>query len=175
MVLHRDEVDGVPVYWSQGSEPLSATLLFRVGVRDETFRTCGVTHLVEHLAMSTLGRRRHQYNASVDVTYTEFAASGRPEGVLAYLSDVCAALTKLPMDRLGTEAKVLAAEEGNSVHPAVGELLRQRHGQRALGLAGVSPPALDQIDAGTVTAHARRFFVRENAALALTGPPPAGL
>src|SRR3954454_9377423 len=49
--MQRIEIDGVPVLWEQGPAPLRATLTFGVGGRDETFRTLGVTHMVEHLAM----------------------------------------------------------------------------------------------------------------------------
>lgn len=165
----------MPVFWVEGPAPLSATLKFRVGVRDETFRTCGITHMVEHLVMSTLGRRRHEYNASVDLTCTEFTASGRADLVSSYFSEICQALTSLPMERIPTEAKVLAAEGGSIEHPAVGEHLRQRFGLRNVGLAGVTPPAIDQLDSARVGEFAARHFTRGNAALALTGPPPDGL
>ncbi|MDP9445359.1 MAG: hypothetical protein M3P83_13775, partial [Actinomycetota bacterium] len=175
MTLQRTELDGVPVFWLTAPLPLSATLLFRVGGRDETFRTVGISHLVEHLAMSTLGRRRHEYNATVDLTFTAFTATGREAAVVSYLADVCTALAALPMDRLRTEAKVLTAEAGQVVHPAVGELLRQRFGPQGVGLAGVQSPALEQLQADEVVAFAARHLTRGNAALALTGPPPDSL
>lgn len=169
------EVDGVPVVWADGPPPLSAALFFRVGVRDETLRTAGISHLVEHLTMSTLGRVRHDHNASVDLTFTQFVATGPDQAVLAYLRAVCAGLSALPLERLSVEAKVLRAEGGVSCHPAVAEHLRVRFGVRGAGMADVDPPALDQITKAEVQHFAARMFVRGNAVLALTGPPPDGL
>lgn len=170
---HQTDIDGVAVFWADAPAPLSATLIFRVGWRDETFLTRGITHLVEHLTMHTLGRRRHPHNASVNHTFTTFDASGRPEQVVSFLRDVCAALDQLPVARLATEIKVLQAEGGPG--GALGEQLTTRFGFRGLGLSGTITPALDQISDETVLAHAATYFNRSNAALVLTGPPPPGL
>lgn len=172
---HSSEVDGVPVFWVDGPAPLSAALVFRAGIRDETMRTAGVAHLVEHLAMSTLGRVRHDHNASVDLTFTEFTATGPDHAVVAYLSAVCRGLSALPLERLDVEAKVLRAEGGSGCHPAVAEQLRVRFGLAGIGMAGVEPPAIEQITSEEVQRFAARLFVRENAVLALTGPPPPSL
>jgi len=175
MALHWDEVDGVPVVWAQGQQPLGASLMFRVGVRDESMATCGITHLIEHLAMSTLGRRRYDHNASVDLTFTDFTVSGRPAVVVDHMAEVCAGLRALPMERLATEAKVLKAENSPAADPVALAHLRRRFGLRGLGIADVQPPALGHLTAAHVSAFAERFFTRQNAVLALTGPPPDGL
>jgi predicted Zn-dependent peptidase len=175
MALQWDEVDGVPVVWVQGQPPLAAALRFRVGVRDESLATSGITHLIEHLTMSTLGRRRYEHNASVDLTFTDFQVAGRPEIVVNHLADVCAGLRNLPMERVATETKVLKAENSDAVHPIVSAHLLQRFGLRGLGLADLEPPALGDLSPEQIAAFAQRFFTRQNAVLALTGPPPEGL
>jgi hypothetical protein len=173
--MRRIEIDGVPVLWDQGPEPLRATLTFGVGARDETFRTLGVTHLIEHLAMSALPRVHYETNASVDLTVTEFTVCGRPEQVVEFLDAVCRSLAALPFDRIGKEAGVLAAEGGDYVHPTVAALLNERFGIRGLGLAVYHGPGYDRLSDEQVRAHAARFFVAGNAVLHLTGPPPADL
>ncbi len=173
--MQRIEIDGVPVVWRQGPEPLSAGLVFRVGRRDETFATGGVTHLVEHLVMGSLPRSHLDRNASVDSGLTEFTATGRPEQVAQFLLDVCRALADLPVDRLATEARVLAAEETRAGGDLHGELLVARYGASGLGLSGMRDPAVAGLSAEQVRAHAAAYFVRSNAALWLTGPPPEGL
>ncbi|MFD4977459.1 insulinase family protein, partial [Streptomyces sp. NPDC058424] len=70
--MQRDVVDDVPVLWAEAPGPLEAALIFGCGVSDETFRHLGVTHLVEHLAMSTLPRLHHEHNASVTLSLTDF-------------------------------------------------------------------------------------------------------
>lgn len=174
-MLQRTEVDGVPVFHIDSVLPLSAELVFRVGVRDETFVTVGITHLVEHLAMSRIGRRAHDYNASVSTGFTSFEASGPPHDVARYLHDVCSSLGDLPLERRAVEAKVLSAEGSQVAHPIACSLIGRRFGFRGVGLVDVDPPALDAIGPDDLTAYARRHFVQGNAAVALVGAVPAGL
>ncbi|MEV2241848.1 insulinase family protein [Micromonospora sp. NPDC049891] len=173
--MERTEIDGVPVLWKSGPAPLTASLVFGCGGRDETFRTIGVTHLVEHLAMSTLPRVHHDRNACVDLYTTEFMAAGRPEQLVAFLDGVCRALADLPLDRIGKEAGVLAAEGGSYVDPTVAALLTQRFGIQGLGLAPWHGPGFDRITEDQVCSYAARYFTAGNAVLVLNGPPPDGL
>ncbi|MFR9776627.1 insulinase family protein [Micromonospora sp. MS34] len=173
--MERTEIDGVPVLWAAGPAPLSAALVFGCGARDETFRSIGVTHLVEHLAMGTLPRVHHERNAAVDLELTAFTATGRPEQIVDFLDGVCRALAALPLDRIGKEAGVLAAEGGHCAHPSVEGLLHQRFGAQGPGLAPLVGPGFDRIAPEMVSGHAARFFVAGNAVLILTGPPPQGL
>ncbi|MGX6608172.1 hypothetical protein ACWKSP_39530 [Micromonosporaceae bacterium Da 78-11] len=173
--MQRTEIDGVPVVWQQGPAPLRATLTFGVGARDESFRTIGITHLVEHLAMSALPRVHYDVNASVDMTVTEFTVCARPEQVVEFLERVCRSLSRLPVERIGKEAGVLAAEGGNDAHPTVEGLLHERFGTRGPGLSIFLGPGYDRLTAEHVAAHAARYFVAGNAVLQLTGPPPPGL
>ena len=173
--MHRTEIDGVPVLWELGPAPLRATLTFGVGAQDETFRTIGVTHLVEHLTMSALPRVHYDTNASVDMTVTDFTVCARPEQVVEFLERVCRALGRLPVERIAKEAGVLAAEGGSYADPTVEWLLHERFGTRGPGLGVYHGPGYDRLDAGHVAAHAARYFVAGNAVLHLTGPPPEGL
>ncbi|MFF1868679.1 insulinase family protein [Kitasatospora herbaricolor] len=173
--MHRDVIDGIPVLWEQAPGPLEAALVFGCGARDETFRTLGVTHLVEHLAMSTLPRLHHEHNAMVDLELTQFTATGRPEQIAAFLTLVCQALTDLPVQRIEQESGVLAAEDGCASHPTVGALLSHRYGIEGLGLAPWNGPGPDRIPLEAVRDVVARFFHAGNAVLVLTGPPPEGL
>lgn len=154
---------------------MRATLTFGVGARDETFRTIGVTHLVEHLAMSALPRVHYDVNASVDMTVTEFTVCARPEQVVEFLERVCRSLSRLPIEHIAKEAGVLTAEGGNYTHPTVGGLLHERFGTSGPGLAVYVGPGYDRLTAEHVLAHAGRYFVAGNAVLQLTGPLPPGL
>ncbi|WP_418960562.1 hypothetical protein [Streptomyces tritici] len=173
--MHSTTIDGITVLWTEAPPPLEAALVFGCGVRDETFRTLGVTHLVEHLAMSTLPRLHHDHNASVDLRTTDFLATGRPEQIAAFLEAVCRALSDLPLDRLDREAGVLAAEGGEPEHPTTGALLSRRYGVAGAGLAPWRGPGADRISPETVRDHVRRYFHADNAVLMLSGPPPEGL
>jgi hypothetical protein len=173
--VRHDLVDGVPVVWTAGPAPFTAGLVFGVGRRDESFLQGGLTLLVEHLAMSAVGRTTLDCNASVELTTTEFTATGRHERVVEFLRRICEALHDLPVHRLAIEAEVLRTENGAVVPPAVGALLAERYGGTGAGLAGYREPALNALTAQDVQQWATTRFVRGAAALWLSGPPPEGL
>ncbi|HEX6354064.1 hypothetical protein [Actinophytocola sp.] len=173
--MNETEVDGVPVLWADAPGPLTGTIVFGVGARDESFRTIGITHLVEHLAMSTLPRVHYEHNAAVDLDTTEFYAAGKPQHVVEFLAAVCTALAELPLDRIEKEAGVLAAEGGHVTHPTAAILLNRRFGANGPGLALWEGPGYDRLSAEQVTEHVQKFFTRANAVVTLTGPPPEGL
>lgn len=173
--MERTLVDGVPVLWSPAPGPLTAGLVLGVGRRDEDVVRGGVTHLVEHLAMRSLGRTTLDCNATVDTAATQFTATGSPEQVAGFLRAICSALADLPTDGLAAEAGVLRAEAGMPAPPAVGALMTELYGAQGAGLSGFREPALHSITADHVRAWARTRFVRGNAALWLTGPPPPGV
>lgn len=173
--MNSTELDGVPVLWQDAPAPFSASLVFGVGARHETFRTAEVTHLAEHLVMATLPKSHLDSNAQVDVGSTIFQATGRPETVVEFISAVCAAIGDLPLSRLAIEAGVLEAEGASGDHPAMCAALNDRYGHEGIGLLGSDGPGARQVTEEHVSDHLRRFFVRGNAVLVLTGPPPAGL
>lgn len=171
----QTSVDGVPVFYADGPPPFTAGLVFGVGRRDETFVDGGVTHLVEHLAMRTVGRTTIESNASVDLTATEFFASGSPDRVVAFLRSVCRALNDLPTEQLAVEADVLRAEGGTVTAPPVALLLGELYGTTGAGLASTREPALRSLGPEAVRDWTARFFRRSNAAVWLSGPVPDGL
>ena len=173
--LHQDEVDGVPVVWREGPPPLQASLQFRVGIADETFVTSGITHAVEHLAMRAVGRWPQEVNAGVGNLLTDFSTSGRPELVADFLGAICRALSALPVDNLALELGVLETEAERGGGSPADSLLALRLGARGPGLSGFDEPALRTITAAEVSEWVARWFVRGNAVLALSGPPPEGL
>lgn len=156
--MNQTSVDGVTTIWEQGPAPLTGALIFGVGARHETFRK---THL--------------DHNATVDMDTTTFHATGRPEEVTDFLARVCRALTDLPLDRVEREAGVLDAEEGTSEHPALCWALGLRYGLTGPGLLNTSGPGAGRLTETQVRDFVATHFVRDNAVLVLTGPPPEGL
>ena len=100
----------MPVHFAELPGAFSAALMFRTGRSDEPLGSCGISHLIEHLALFALGNPVHAYNGFVDLTRTVFYASGTRDEVAALLRDVCAALAGLPLDRLQDERRVLKTE-----------------------------------------------------------------
>ncbi|SFO94993.1 hypothetical protein SAMN05660464_1678 [Geodermatophilus dictyosporus] len=173
--VQRTQIDGVPVFTAGGRQRTTAALVFGVGLRDETFATIEVTHLVEHLAMAALPRTHLRCNAVTDVDSTAFFATGRPEAVGAFLEGVCRALADLPTGRMAAEAGVLQAEGCGTGSSTVSALWAARYGLTGPGLTVSAGPGPEHLDEETVRAHAARWFVRGNAALWCHGPLPDGL
>ncbi len=173
--MHQVDIDGVPVLWEESPGPFSAVLVFGVGARHESFRTVGVAHLVEHLVMSTLPKSALDSNAVVDIDTTRFLATGQPDAVVAFLSQVCDALRSLPLDRLSTEAGVLTAEEAVPDHPCLCVALGARYGFTGPGLLDTEGPGPHSITHEHIETFVDRHYVRGNAVLVATAPPPASL
>lgn len=179
MEVERTEVDGVPVFWSEGGtgdEGYRAALMFRVGRADETLVRGGLTHLVEHLALHTLDETDYHYNGAVGPVTTMFVTHGDAAGVGAFLTRVCESLGALPMERLEAEKQILRTEAEGRVGDLAGQLALWRYGAATYGLPAYQEHALGTCTADEVQAWARRWFTRQNAALAVIGgPPPDGL
>ena len=167
--VQRIDVDGVPVFTSPGPQRVIAALVFGVGIRDESYATLGVTHLIEHLVMGALPKSHLDCNAMVDVETTIFHATGRPAAVADFLAGVCAAVSDLPTDRLDLEVGVLQAENCAGSHPTAAALWAARFRLTGPGVAYAGGGTPEWLTEEAVRAHARRFFVRGNAALAWHG------
>ncbi|MFI7064528.1 M16 family metallopeptidase [Kribbella sp. NPDC050124] len=166
-------IDGVRVLRHSGTQNhTDVTLTFAVGSRDETLRTVGVAHLLEHLVMHAVRHLPIEMNAEVDLMTTTFVASGSAARVGEFLSGLCRALAAPPVERMDVEAGVLAAEEGQAAHPVVAQLLNVRYGARSAGLAWLEGPGYDGITPEHVVSFARTWFVPSNAVLQVTGPLP---
>lgn len=169
------QIDGVPVFVAETPGPLAAGLVFGVGRKDETFVKGGLTHLVEHLAMSAVGRTALDCNAGVDLDTTEFTATGPPGQVAEFLQTVCRALSDLPLDRLAVEVDVLRTENAGVGGPVLGTVLGELHGLTGFGLAAARVPAMKALTPDDVLGWAARWFHTGNAAVWFTGPVPEGL
>ncbi|WP_329518800.1 M16 family metallopeptidase [Spirillospora sp. NBC_01491] len=175
----RTDVDGVPVFWTEGGPGdggYRAALVFRVGRADETLARGGLTHLVEHLALHAVGEADYHHNGAVDSVTTMFVAHGEAGKVAAFLTAVCDALRALPMDRLEAEKKILRTEAEGRGTGIAGELLLWRYGAATYGLPAYDEHGLAACTPDDVQAWSAHWFTRQNAALALIGgPPPEGL
>ena len=175
--VHRDEVDGVPVFWSRWGElgQLRAELMFRSGVVDEPAAHRGVGHLVEHLVLNRIGVAPHAYNGSVSPLLTSFVTVGDETEVVDFLGQVCSGLGELDGDRIEHERRVLAIEGSQRGGGLSRQLAVWRYGAQSHGLTALDEIGLPQMTGEHVNAWARAFLTSGNAAVALSGPPPRGL
>jgi hypothetical protein len=174
--LERTEVDGVPAYFVRDWNRYSGVLLFRTGRADESFPRGGVTHLVEHLALHSLGsRQQFEFNGFVAGLVTAFVATGEPEQVSDFLTGVSQGLSDLPLDRIRDETRVLRTEAASRVLGPVETLLNLRYGATGPALCAYPELFLLSPDPEYVRSWASERFTSGNAALCFTGRPPANL
>lgn len=173
--LHWTEVDGVAVVWAEAPGALRAGLFFRTGRADETLATSGHTHLIEHMAFTSMLDTLHRHNGMVDGSVTGFYTVGRPGEVCDFLGNVCHALTSLPAERLEEEKRLLEAESATRPHDFCGHLLVWRYGAAGHGLTGMPEFGRNSATIDQLREFSAQRFTRGNAILWLTGPPPAEL
>jgi predicted Zn-dependent peptidase len=169
--IQRTEVAGIPVYWVDLPPPCTAALVFRVGSSDERLSIAGVTHLVEHLTLFSLGPGQHDIDGGVDNLRTIFSARGTPAELERFLQGVAAGLAALPLDRLELERQVLLTEAAYSGAGWEAQLQNLRFGAVGHGIAGYPEFGLHRLTAGEVARWAGEHFTRENAAVWITCDP----
>ncbi|HEX5202136.1 MAG TPA: insulinase family protein [Actinoplanes sp.] len=168
-MIKQFESDGVPVLLAPATGPSHAGLVFRVGIADEPLARRGITHLVEHLALHSVGVADYHYNGATGVEFTYFHMRGTEKDVATFLNGVCAALRDLPMRRLAAERDLLQAE-ANGRTPGVAEpLALWRHGGRDYGTVAYPEWGLPAITEDDLRAWVARYFTRENAVLWVAG------
>ncbi|MCM3613004.1 insulinase family protein [Microbacterium enclense] len=164
--------DGIPVFSLPDSPLVSGALVFAVGRRDETPRSAGLAHLVEHLVMDRARARGQSVNAFTSDDSIAFVARGDADLVVRFLRDAARAISTLSSitpDEIVAQQKVIAVElgEGHS-HPGLGAL-SERFGAKGLGLLDLGAPAHTAHGVEEVVDFVRRWLHRENAAVVVTG------
>lgn len=173
--LHETVVDGIQTFWVDTGPPFVATLMFRVGIADEALAERGITHLVEHLALSPLRDVAHPFNGSVAIDMTTFWAAGSIEDVVAFMARLADHLANLPTDRLEIEAGVLIAEGRDFQRTSHANMLSARFGPHGPGLIAYPEFGLRRLGADNARRWAVDWFTAQNAVLLLTGPPPEAM
>jgi len=111
-VVETGGVDGVTVLRSASATGRNAAaLVFRVGRFDETLPVAGVTHLVEHLTLSTGQRASYQFNAEVSRRFTAFfMESADPADTADFITTACRGLAGDHRQGLEQEKRILRTE-----------------------------------------------------------------
>lgn len=174
--VRHTEVDGVPTFWVDSRRPtLTASLLFRAGLVDEPPTRGGWLHLLEHVALHGPERHGLEVDGSVSSTLTSFDVEGDPLDVVEHLRRTTERLGNVEQAGLDLERSVLASEEREH-EPSIVELgLLWRFGVHGPGRVGLRNYALQAADTASLQLMGAEWLTRGNAALVLSGPPPAGL
>ncbi len=176
--LERTTHHGIPVLHSDIRATFTGALMFAVGIRDESPRTAGITHLLEHAVMAGVGKVRVLHNARTAEDVVEFFAEGSEADVVDFLGRVAqsiATIDSLTDETVSEQHRIVAAEMGEGDETTGGGALLDRFGASTLGLLDLGAPAHRSHTRDEVVAWARRWLHAGNAALVFSGPVPEGL
>jgi zinc protease len=162
---------GLPLWTARLDGPVTGALMFRVGSGDEPLTHRGLTHLTEHLALSSFHDRTLQWNGFVDLNRTVFHATGPQENVEQFLMHTARQLSRVDADLLRRERSVLTAEARSSAPSIVGDLLSRRYGTQQWGTAAWWEIAIPEVTVETIEEWQQRWFTRENAVIWMTAAP----
>lgn len=170
-------VDGIPAYVGTSTRPqLAAGLVIRAGECDEQLPFHGISHLVEHLSLSRVGRRLTNWNGFVDQHTTNFVIQGRPEEIVEFFGIVNETLLNPPYERIATEAQVLRTEAANHGGRGVlAQAMLYRVGPRNYGLRSYTEFCFEQPRPELVHQWISRHYNTSNMAFWCTGALPEGL
>lgn len=175
--IRRDELDGVPLFWCEPPHGMSPAVgvVFRVGRADETVATGGISHVVEHLALSTQPAPGAFHNGVVETVTTSFWLDGGRPTLGSFLESLCARLADPPAGGLERERSVILTEAAGWMPGYAGATQALRYGARGVGLAGFHEFGLHWLGADDVRRWAADWFTRGNCALYLVGHPGSDL
>ncbi len=166
------EIDGVPVFWvPSDARELTGGIVVRVGLSDEPFVRRGFSHLIEHLALSSLSVD-YDYNGFVDSTTTNFVARGSAADIGHFLDSTLAALADPPYDRLEVERKVLLAESERNGVSSSATAMAILFGANGVGASALPEMGLWQATPETLDAWLAEWFTRQNMVMWFAGPEP---
>lgn len=174
-VPKRWNLNGIPVYQAEVPGRVRAALEFRVGTADEPLHMAGITHLIEHLALSGLGTQMFDYNGFVDQTHCAFLVTGSIDQVKDFFAYVCGALRALPKDRVATERRVIETEASGHHQASFRESLSYRFGASGFGTGDYRQLGMLWLTPEAVQDWANRHFTAGSAAAWVAGPVIPGL
>lgn len=114
--------------WQRSSSASAAT--------DETLPSAGITHSVEHMALTGLGDVPDASDGTSGIATATFTTSGTGLEVKQFFQLLATSLANLPLERLEAELEVLRTEGESRESSPVEALLGFRYGARGYGLIG---------------------------------------
>jgi hypothetical protein len=161
----------VPLLTAPGEGLVQGGIIFQAGWAYETLPGRGITHLVEHLALSGENPADRHSNGSTGANKTAFYTTGSAEQVADFLRRVTDALRDLPLDLLDREVNVIRTEEE---HAGSDSLATLRYGAQGRGLGDYRQLGLNRVTTREVREWSRRWFTAGNAVAYMTAKPPRG-
>jgi zinc protease len=169
------DIDGIPAVWVPALGLTNAGLVFRVGQLDENLRGRGLTHLIEHLALSNIKTPTYAFNGVTGWWTTSFLFHGKTEEAVTYFSEVVRALSNLPFERMNHEAQILKTESCQRGMWPTSSVLLNMFGASGPGVLAYPEFGLRALETQSLDAWRSKHFTKSNACFWFSGPeaPPA--
>ena len=103
--------------------PFVAYLLIRMGRVDETLLTSGLSHLLEHVVLSTEWPG-DEFNATVTPLVTQFWFGGEQAEATDRLTQTLAAISEPPLPRIPRERRFCARRSTDAAGPSSARIPR---------------------------------------------------
>ncbi len=169
------ELDDVPLYHIPMAGPTVLTLAFGVGRADEPVTHGGMTHLAEHLILTSITDAFDHANGATEPYRVTFVTRGSPRDVSKFLRDVSKAIEMPRLSKMHQEAKVLRTEAAGRGRGLSLRLLWLRTGHQGIGASSLPEYFLDMIDETRLRGWIATHFVAGNAAIWIAGEIPDDL
>lgn len=172
-------IGGLPSYSLTVPGTFTGALYFGAGLRDESPRTAGISHLITRIVQRRVASTVIPHDCATSDDNIVLWARGRESAVAGFLEHAADAVASLASvsEREISDAKAVMAAELGPLAPGYsgGGHLLVRYGARDLGLTDFGAPAFRSIDAESIRAFAAQWLHAGNAALSFSGEPPKAL
>jgi predicted Zn-dependent peptidase len=170
------ELDDIPLFHLPMAGSTILTLAFGVGRAHEPVTRGGMTHLFEHLVMTSVSDALDHSNGTTEPFRVTFSLRGTPADASRFLRDLCQAIEKPAFLRMHEEANVLRTEA--TARQGMGMSLKlfwARTGYQGIGTVHLPELFLRTLDEQVLRTWIAEHFVAGNAAIWIAGELPADL
>jgi hypothetical protein len=171
------ELDDIPLFHLNAAGSTILTLAIGVGRAHEPVTHGGMTHLAEHLVLTSVSDALDHSNGTTEPFRVTFTLRGTPRDGSRFLREVCEKIDKVPLHRMHEEANVLrteaAARQGAMALPL--KLLWIRTGFQGIGTIHLPELFLRSLDEAVLRSWIAEAFVAGNAAIWIAGELPDDL
>lgn len=169
-------LDDVPLYHLPMAGATIITLAFRVGRADEPVPLGGMTHLTEHLLLTSIDNALDHSNGATEAFRVTFTLRGTPAEASKFLRDVCRAIERPPFGRMHEEANVLRTEAaGRGMAGMSPRLIWFQTGFQGIGTIVLQEFFLRTMDESALRKWVAERFTAANAAIWIAGDLPDDL
>jgi hypothetical protein len=171
------ELDDIPLFHLPTAGSTILTIAFGVGRAHEPVTRGGMTHLAEHLILTSVSDALDHSNGTTEPFRVTFTLRGTPGDASRFLREVCRTIEKPPLLRMHEEANVLRTEAAARQGP-MGlslRLLWARTGYQGIGTIHLPELFLRSLDEEVLRGWIAEHFVAGNAAIWIAGELPDDL